>query len=141
MAVQTDGKVLVGSEFPNPIARLNADGTVESAATFDPGLGPNVRVFGIALQPDGKILLGGAFTAVNGQPRNRVARLHANGVVEDTTTFHSAATPGVKTVEIRDTVTSRMLRPARVFSACKSRTEPGSAAVCGPIFRSGTFHR
>src|SRR5205814_2235697 len=35
-----------------------------------------------ALQPDGKILIGGAFTAVNGAPRNYLARLNADGSVD-----------------------------------------------------------
>lgn len=39
-------------------------------------------VFAMALQPDGKLLIGGTFTAVNGTARNGIARLHAAGSLD-----------------------------------------------------------
>ena len=39
--------------------------------------GANYAVLALALQPDGKLLIGGGFTAYNGTPRTRLARLHA----------------------------------------------------------------
>lgn len=33
-------------------------------------------------QPDGKVLIGGSFTTVQGKPRNRIARLKANGALD-----------------------------------------------------------
>src|SRR5690606_39841020 len=33
------------------------------------------RVYSLALQPDGKVLVGGVFTQLGGQPRNHLARL------------------------------------------------------------------
>ena len=93
-AVQADGKILLGGYFTtldgaarNRIARLNANGSVESTATFNPGTGADGRVFSVAVQTDGKILLGGAFQNVNGAARSRFARLHADGTQESTTTF------------------------------------------------------
>jgi uncharacterized delta-60 repeat protein len=62
IAVQTDGKILLGGEFTtisgtarNYIARLNADGSP------DTGFNPNANgpVYSIAVQADGKILMGG----------------------------------------------------------------------------------
>ncbi len=95
LAVQPDGKVLLGGSFTTVdgqprgnIARLHADGTLESTATFNPGTGANSVVFSLAVQADGKILLGGFFTTVNGQPRGNIARLHADGTLESTTTFN-----------------------------------------------------
>ncbi|HEX3083523.1 MAG TPA: hypothetical protein VHP99_03295, partial [Pyrinomonadaceae bacterium] len=82
IALQADGKILIGGSFhsvsPNggasqpreSFARLNADGTVDA---FDPQ--PNNRVFTVALQPDGKIFVGGAFDSIGGQARNCFARL------------------------------------------------------------------
>jgi hypothetical protein len=64
----------------NNIARLNANGTLD--ASFNPGIGPNSTVRCIALQPDGKLLLGGSFTHVNGAIRNGFARLNANEALE-----------------------------------------------------------
>jgi uncharacterized delta-60 repeat protein len=96
MAVQPDGKILVGGGFThlgggtgvtlrNRIGRLNVDGTVDS--TFNPGT--NSLVQAIAVQGDGKILIGGNFTSVGGATglattRNHIARLNADGTVDMT---------------------------------------------------------
>jgi uncharacterized delta-60 repeat protein len=94
--VQPDGKVLLGGDFTtlapnggapvarNRLARLNPDGTLDIA--FNPS--PTASVYAIALQPDGKILLGGTFTNVafnNGASsitRNRIARLNPDGSLD-----------------------------------------------------------
>ncbi len=39
-------------------------------------------VFSIATQPNGKILIGGAFTSVAGLPRHGIARLHPDGALD-----------------------------------------------------------
>jgi uncharacterized delta-60 repeat protein len=83
---QYDGKVLVGGSFssvdgvssPN-IARLNADGTVDTTFVAP---APSGAVNALALQPDGKILLGGAFTQVAGQSRRGLARLNLDGTLD-----------------------------------------------------------
>ncbi|MDB6035124.1 MAG: hypothetical protein JWM16_5462 [Verrucomicrobiales bacterium] len=94
-ALQPDGKILIAGPFAAvngqtrfEIARLNPDGSVESTNTFHPGSGPSSDVYAIALQPDGRILIGGYFTAVNGQKRNYFARLYSDGTLEDTNTFN-----------------------------------------------------
>src|SRR5437016_4207635 len=81
--VQPDGKILIGETFTtlspnggaavtrNHIARLNPDGTLDAA--FDPNA--DSYVHSIAVQADGKILVGGFFTSIGGQMRNNVARL------------------------------------------------------------------
>src|SRR5689334_4241698 len=51
-------------------------------AGFDPNC--NGRVFAIALQEDGGILIGGEFTSVGGTPRYKIARLHPDGSVDPT---------------------------------------------------------
>ncbi|HSS18996.1 MAG TPA: DUF4214 domain-containing protein [Pyrinomonadaceae bacterium] len=91
VVVQPDGKVLIGGEFTtispnggapvarNRIARLNADGTLDTA--FNPNA--NNTVFAIALQADGSVLAGGSFTTIGGQPRNRMARLDATSGLAD----------------------------------------------------------
>jgi uncharacterized delta-60 repeat protein len=77
LALQTDGKILVAGQFTtfqpngdalttprNRVARLNGDGTLDPA--FDPNADNDA--FGVSLQADGKILLGGEFTTL--QPNN-----------------------------------------------------------------------
>lgn len=89
LAIQDDGKILVGGNFTtyngttrNRIARLNADGTLD--ITFNPSNGFNSLVRSIAIQSDGKIVVGGNFTSFNGTSRNRIARLNANGTLDNT---------------------------------------------------------
>jgi len=89
MALQGDGKVVVGGQFTsvygtsrNGIARVHTNGTVD--VTFNPGTGANGPVRAVALQPDGKVLIGGDFTLVNGVARFRIARLNTNGTVDAT---------------------------------------------------------
>ncbi|HWI58079.1 MAG TPA: immunoglobulin domain-containing protein, partial [Bacillota bacterium] len=84
LAVQSDNKVIIGGNFsgtyfPAWNARLNADGTLDSA--FSSYL--NGVVYAVAVQPDGKIVIGGAFTTVNGASRYRLARLNADGSLDN----------------------------------------------------------
>jgi uncharacterized delta-60 repeat protein len=97
VAVQPDGKIVVGGDFTmfgcNPncgpssvarqgLARLNADGTLDS--TFNPGV--NGPIYGIVVQPDGAIVIGGSFSGVGGgtgtTPRKYLARLNNDGTVD-----------------------------------------------------------
>jgi len=94
IVVQADGKILVGGWFGiiggqarNYIARLNADGSLD--ASFNPSASGDsnsivweAEVYCLAVQADGKILVGGAFTNLGGQPRNRIARLNADGSLD-----------------------------------------------------------
>src|SRR5437773_12343565 len=67
IAIQPDRKIIIGGEFAtvpglarNNIARLNADGAGDPG--FNPGAGADGLVRSVALQPDGKIVVGGWFT-------------------------------------------------------------------------------
>lgn len=46
------------------------------------GVGPNAEAWRIALQPDGKALITGAFTEYNGVPRPGIARVNSNGSLD-----------------------------------------------------------
>ncbi len=88
LAVQPDGNVVIGGEFTrvgpyprNRVARLLADGTVD--ATFNPGTAANAGVTSLALQADGKILVGGGFTSFAGSTRNCLVRLNTDGSVDN----------------------------------------------------------
>jgi uncharacterized delta-60 repeat protein len=98
---QPDERILIGGSISgvngvprNGVARLNADGSLDF--TFNPGQGVqglgnddifwfiNGEVSSIALQPDGKVLIGGGFSSVAGVTRNSVARLNADGTLDAT---------------------------------------------------------
>jgi|GEM_PF-1183135 len=90
VVVQADGKILIGGDFTqvggqvrNGVARLNADGRLD--AGFNPdvtGSAGSAWVQAMAVQADGRILLGGGFAQVGGQPRQRLARLSADGSLD-----------------------------------------------------------
>lgn len=91
---QPNGKILIGGDFTfvngesrSRVARLNADGTLDP--TFDPPGGADSSVYSLALQPDGKILVGGWFWTVNGESRSRIARLNADGTLDPTFVSHT----------------------------------------------------
>lgn len=83
------GKIIIGGWFTtyegvtkNNIARLNADGSIDN--TFNSGTGTNDEIYSLAIQSDGKILVGGYFSSFNGTTRNRIARLNFNGDLDNT---------------------------------------------------------
>ena len=89
IALQSDGKIILGGQFTflndvevNRIVRLNSNGTRDTAFTTNTGTGANGIVFAIAVQSDGKIILGGQFTTFNGATVNRIVRLNSNGTID-----------------------------------------------------------
>ena len=54
-------------------------------ANFDPNA--NAPVQSLAIQADGKILIGGEFTTIAGETRNRLARLNADGTLDEDFVF------------------------------------------------------
>ena len=90
IAVQPDSKILLGGEFTTVgglprthMARLNANGSLDTG--FNPSVNTEsgmIRIASIALQADGKILIGGFFTMVGGVTRNRIARLNPDGSLD-----------------------------------------------------------
>ncbi|MCB9163610.1 MAG: T9SS type A sorting domain-containing protein [Flavobacteriales bacterium] len=103
IALQPDGKILVGGEFTtydgasrNNITRVNADGSLDTS--FDPGTGTSggfVSVRSFAIQPDGKVLIGGGFTTYDGVSRNGFARLDDDGSLDLSFEIGTGVTAGV----------------------------------------------
>ncbi len=106
--IQPDGKIIVGGIFTSfngtsrpRIARLNANGSLD--ATFNPGgaLGINSNVISAAIQTDGKIIIGGAFTNFNGTAINRIVRLNSNGTIDATFNPGSGFNDQVNSISIQ----------------------------------------
>ena len=123
--LQSDSRILIGGAFSfyngvqrNGIARLSADGALDP--TFTPGLGANGTVWAMAVQPDGKIIIGGEFTTVNGIVRPHVARLNADGSL-DTTFDPSMNAPNGTVNAVAVTVSGQILIGGE-FSAMGTET-------------------
>ena len=87
--VQPDNKILVGGHFSSfngqtvsRLVRLNADGSIDSS--FNIGTGFDKYIYAMALQSDGKIILGGNFVNYNGTPQKRIVRLNSDGSLDST---------------------------------------------------------
>ncbi len=102
IAIQLDGRVLVGGSFfqfngtnLNRLARLNADGSLDTNFVANIGDGVNNTVKGIAVQADNRILVAGLFTQVNGLSCNRIVRLLPSGALDTTINFGNGASDAV----------------------------------------------
>ena len=98
------GKIVIGGSFTNynttgaaaQVARLNSDGTQD--LTFDTSPGANAIVRGVAVQPDGKVIIGGDFSSYASVARGGIARLNTNGALDttfDPGTVANAGTLGI----------------------------------------------
>lgn len=103
IARHPDGRTIVAGFFPfvqdlgdgsllnrKCLAAILPDGspdpnfgfTNSGADQYHPIDNPGIGVQALAVQPDGRILVGGNFTSLNGNPRNRLARLLADGTLD-----------------------------------------------------------
>lgn len=109
---QFDQKILIGGGFTtfkgsftrNKIIRLNPDGTEDSAFYANLGSAFNGTVNALAWQSDGRILVGGAFTTLNGVTRNNLVRLNGDGTVDTAfyTNLGSAFNGNVENITIQN---------------------------------------
>src|SRR5881227_2329629 len=85
--LQSDGRIVVAGRFTsfngsthNRVCRLNANGSVDQ--TFGLGNGINNAALALALQSDGRIIVGGQFSQIDLTPRFNLARLNTDGSVD-----------------------------------------------------------
>ena len=102
--VQPDGKIIIGGSFTQVnstncghIARLNADGTLDTSFISAPGT--NFDVYKVALQSNGKIIIGGIFTGVNFTTRRFLARLNSDGSLD--TSFLPEVGSAVRQIKVQ----------------------------------------
>src|SRR5207237_6482015 len=85
--LQSDGRIIVAGRFTsfnglthNRICRLNRDCSVDQ--TFGLGSGINNAALALALQTDGRIIVGGQFSQIDITQRFNLARLNNDGSVD-----------------------------------------------------------
>ena len=106
ITVQSDGKIVVGGGFVNyngtnaeKIIRLNSDGSRDTS--FVIGTGFNGDILSVAIQTDGKILIGGGFTTYNGTGANYIIRLNSDGSIDTSFVYGSGMVGQVTSVAIQ----------------------------------------
>ncbi|MGB3526070.1 MAG: T9SS type A sorting domain-containing protein [Flavobacteriales bacterium] len=104
VALQPDGGILIAGSFTtydslpaNKVARLMPDGSLD--ISFDVGTGTSGYVNTMALQADGRVLIGGNFTTFQGQPASRLVRLESDGSLD--ATFTASANNTVWTIAVQ----------------------------------------
>ena len=100
VSLQSDGNLIVGGDFLNfngaatpKLCRLLPDGSKDPS--FVLGTGFTGNVYCTLLQPDGKIIVGGAFTSFNGSTANRLIRLNPDGSRDASFDTSIAASSGI----------------------------------------------
>ncbi len=90
MARRSDGYVVVGGSgvggsgvFDGLGLLTTMDNGLERIASFHPLVGDETVITSLSVYPDGRVLVGGRFSHVNGQPRFGLARLSADGQLDD----------------------------------------------------------
>jgi uncharacterized delta-60 repeat protein len=102
LALQPDGKVIVGGSFRrdampqnqpltviNRIIRLNSNGTRDDSFATGAGITTGADrttpafVYALAIQSDGRVIVGGDFTNYDGVVARKIIRLNSNGSIDD----------------------------------------------------------
>lgn len=118
LALQKDGKIIAGGFFNSAggqsrrlIARLNSNGSLDTS--FDPGFGctgilgvgidgnADPFVFSIAIQADGKILIGGNFSKYDQVSSPGIARLNTNGTLDTTFSVGSGVNSWIRSLRVQ----------------------------------------
>ncbi|MFD2942281.1 T9SS type A sorting domain-containing protein [Flavobacterium notoginsengisoli] len=110
IVLQKDGKILVGGAFTNYqsksqncLIRLNADGSKDTS--FDIGSGfdaKNSVIYSIAIQKDGKIIIGGNFSKYKNKDQKNLIRLNSDGSKDDSFDIGTGPDNTVKTIAIQN---------------------------------------
>jgi uncharacterized delta-60 repeat protein len=91
MAVLSDGKIMVGGDFSlfdghpcGSIVRLLSDGSLDPTFSSGKGPTPDNPIISLAIQSDGRIVIGGSFNSYQGVRRINIARLEIDGSLDTT---------------------------------------------------------
>jgi len=110
---QSNGRLIVGGQFStyngvlkNCLVRIHPNGEVDNSFNSGTGFstGPTTlgEIYSIAVQQDGKILVGGVFLFFNGISTNYIIRLNPDGSVDNSFNMGSGFNNSVRTIVLQD---------------------------------------
>lgn len=137
LALQPNGKILVAGNFIpvggtasiSTVVRLETTGALDasfSSSSFA-GVTSSTGLSSLALQPDGKVVVGGQFTAYGGTARTNLARLNADGSLD----------PGFVPPALTGTVLKVLLQPNNRILVGGSFSATGLPANLGRLLPTG----
>lgn len=161
--IQTDGKIVVGGPFTAVngatqigLARLNIDGTLDPTfnSPFEVG-STGTEVYALAIQPDGKILVGGSLTTP-GNVTQTLLRVNTDGsidasfvvnpqdvfgsvrqiVFQNGTIYVSGAFSGVTRLNIDGSLIHKI---ASSWDSIKFAVQPDGSVVMAVAYSGGAF--
>jgi uncharacterized delta-60 repeat protein len=147
LLVTPSGLIYVGGEFgfyqgvaARGLIRLLPNGARDPDFTQGSGVQAGRDVYALALQPDGRLLVGGSFETYNGTAAPFITRLLTTGVVDSTFTPGTGANNSVRVIQY--TSTDRILIGGN-FNSFNGSTRNGIArlgvnGVLDPTFNSTT---
>ena len=106
MAIDTNGNAIIAGQFDsydsqvyNHVARILPSGYPDGS--FNPGSGANDSVLAVALDPAGRIIVGGNFTSFNNQPGTyHIARLNSDGSLDTSFNTGQGANGPVRSIAL-----------------------------------------
>jgi uncharacterized delta-60 repeat protein len=144
--LDASGRILVGGAFGSfngqaspGLVRLNSDGTIDPS--FNVGAGINTgAVTAIAVRPDGRILVGGSFTAFDGSAAGRIVQLDENGARDAAYVAGAGADNDIYDISLDP---EGRVVVAGVFGTFDGQSSPGVARLMSsgdldPAFSVGT---
>lgn len=131
----------VGGAVQHNLARLTAGGSLDSS--FLVAQANAAPIYDVALQADGKLILGAHFTQINGLTRNHIARLHPDGRLDNATSAPLSVTPRLSEGGSVSPSTAQSVNEGGKASFTFT-PDPGkvlaSVAGCGDGVRSGNVY-
>jgi uncharacterized delta-60 repeat protein len=149
LAVQADGKILVGGGFlslvgglsTKLVARLNADGSVDSSFTPAGAQFTTEYVSGLVVQADGKIVVIGGFGQIGGNARKAIARLNSDGTFDSTWPGPGIGSGGLESAEALAAAANGQLFLGGKFATYNGQGPDGIARLNADGTRDGTFQK
>ncbi len=109
IAIQPDGGIVIGGTFTQAgrvelmnLARYKPDGSIDKnfGGAGGSSIGANGPVLALAVQADGKVIAGGNFSTVFGEPRRGIARIKADGTLDGPAVPQNAMSGDVKAIAV-----------------------------------------